>query len=153
MERMAGSSSESARRGGLRTFAEQSMLAWNTSTSKSASARPQVEPDKLLGVCGAWQCERNVWHLVKKRLVDLSHMLGELDTRSRNFHWSRGGPEEPTTFRRQWATGCCRPKAACRLQKSETFGYSASTVELCDTPFMFVTLLEFYLIIKVRAHN
>jgi error-prone DNA polymerase len=41
---------------------------------------------KLLGVYGVWQCERNVRHLVAKRLVDLSHMLGELDTRSRNFH-------------------------------------------------------------------
>ena len=40
---------------------------------------------QLLGVYGVWQCERNVRHLVAKRLVDLSHMLGVLDTKSRNF--------------------------------------------------------------------
>ena len=40
----------------------------------------------LLGVYGVWQSQKNVRHLVAKRLVDLSHLLGELDTRSRNFH-------------------------------------------------------------------
>ncbi len=48
--------------------------------------RKELMGAKLLGVYGVWQCERNVRHLVAKRLVDLSHMLGELDTRSRNFH-------------------------------------------------------------------
>lgn len=48
--------------------------------------RRELMGAKLLGVYGVWQCERNVRHLVAKRLVDLSHMLGELDTRSRNFH-------------------------------------------------------------------
>jgi error-prone DNA polymerase len=48
--------------------------------------RKELMGAKLFGVYGVWQCERNVRHLVAKRLVDLSHMLGELDTRSRNFH-------------------------------------------------------------------
>lgn len=48
--------------------------------------RRELMGAKLLGVYGVWQSERNVRHLVAKRLVDLSHMLGELDTKSRNFH-------------------------------------------------------------------
>ena len=48
--------------------------------------RREVMGAQLLGVYGIWQCERNVRHLVAKRLVDLSHLLGELDTRSRDFH-------------------------------------------------------------------
>lgn len=48
--------------------------------------RKELMGAKLLEVYGVWQCERNVRHLVAKRHVDLSHMLGELDTRSRNFH-------------------------------------------------------------------
>lgn len=48
--------------------------------------RREVMGAQLLGVYGVWQCESNVRHLVAKRLVDLSHMLGELDTRSRDFH-------------------------------------------------------------------
>jgi error-prone DNA polymerase len=39
----------------------------------------------LLGVYGVWQREGEVRHLVAKRLVDLSHLLGGLDTRSRDF--------------------------------------------------------------------
>jgi error-prone DNA polymerase len=48
--------------------------------------RKEVMSSSLLGVYGQWQCTNNVRHLVAKRLVDLSHLLGELDTRSRNFH-------------------------------------------------------------------
>ena len=48
--------------------------------------RREVMSARLLGVYGQWQCANNVRHLVAKRLVDLSHLLGELDTRSRNFH-------------------------------------------------------------------
>jgi error-prone DNA polymerase len=40
----------------------------------------------LLGVYGQWQCQNNVRHLVAKRLVDLTHLLGDLRTKSRNFH-------------------------------------------------------------------
>lgn len=48
--------------------------------------RREIMGAQLLGVYGIWQCESNVRHLVAKRLVDLSHLLGELDTRSRDFH-------------------------------------------------------------------
>jgi error-prone DNA polymerase len=48
--------------------------------------RREVMGSRLLGVYGQWQMANNVRHLVAKRLVDLTHMLGELDTRSRNFH-------------------------------------------------------------------
>lgn len=48
--------------------------------------RREVMGASLLGVYGIWQCEHNVRHLIAKRLVDLSHLLGELDTKSRNFH-------------------------------------------------------------------
>ncbi|HEY2023204.1 error-prone DNA polymerase, partial [Paraburkholderia sp.] len=39
----------------------------------------------LLGVYGTWQCQGNVRHLVAQRLVDMTHLLGELRTSSRNF--------------------------------------------------------------------
>jgi len=48
--------------------------------------RREVMGSRLLGVYGQWQMANNVRHLVAKRLVDLTHLLGELDTRSRNFH-------------------------------------------------------------------
>lgn len=47
--------------------------------------RREVMGAQLLGVYGMWQSENNVRHLVAKRLVDLSHLLGELETRSRDF--------------------------------------------------------------------
>jgi error-prone DNA polymerase len=40
----------------------------------------------LLAVYGTWQCEGEVRHLIAQRLVDLSHLLGELTTESRDFH-------------------------------------------------------------------
>ncbi len=47
--------------------------------------RREVLNAPLLGVYGIWQRDGEVRHLVAKRLVDLSPMLGRLDTRSRNF--------------------------------------------------------------------
>jgi error-prone DNA polymerase len=41
---------------------------------------------QLMGVYGTWQNENQVRHLVAGRLVNLSPMLGQLATRSRNFH-------------------------------------------------------------------
>ena len=41
---------------------------------------------QLLGVYGVWQRHESICHLVASRLVDLSHLLGALDTRSRDFH-------------------------------------------------------------------
>ncbi len=47
--------------------------------------RREVLGASLLGVYGVWQREGEIRHLVAKRLVDLSHLLGRLDTTSRNF--------------------------------------------------------------------
>jgi error-prone DNA polymerase len=47
--------------------------------------RREVLNSHLLGVYGVWQREGEVRHLVAKRLVDMSHLLGRLDTRSRDF--------------------------------------------------------------------
>jgi hypothetical protein len=38
----------------------------------------------LLAVYGGWQCEGEVRHIVAQRLVDMSHLLGGLNTVSRN---------------------------------------------------------------------
>jgi error-prone DNA polymerase len=47
--------------------------------------RREVLNASLLGVYGVWQREGEVRHLVAKRLVDMSQLLGRLDTRSRDF--------------------------------------------------------------------
>jgi error-prone DNA polymerase len=47
--------------------------------------RREVLGASLLGVYGVWQRQGQVRHLVAKRLVDLSEMLGKLDARSRDF--------------------------------------------------------------------
>ncbi|MES2899096.1 MAG: error-prone DNA polymerase [Pseudomonadota bacterium] len=47
--------------------------------------RKEVLGATLLGVYGVWQKEGAVRHLVAKRLVDMSVLLGRLDTTSRNF--------------------------------------------------------------------
>jgi error-prone DNA polymerase len=47
--------------------------------------RKELLGSSLLGVYGIWQCERNVRHLVAKRLVDLTPWLGRLSTSSRDF--------------------------------------------------------------------
>jgi error-prone DNA polymerase len=39
----------------------------------------------LIGIYGQWQADGDVKHLVAQRAIDLSTMLGALDTRSRNF--------------------------------------------------------------------
>jgi error-prone DNA polymerase len=47
--------------------------------------RKELLGASLLGVYGIWQRERDVRHLVAKRLVDLSHLLGTLSASSRDF--------------------------------------------------------------------
>jgi error-prone DNA polymerase len=47
--------------------------------------RREVLNAPLLGVYGVWQRQGEVRHLVARRLVDMSMLLGRLDTRSRNF--------------------------------------------------------------------
>lgn len=48
--------------------------------------RKEVLGASLLGVLGVWQCEGEVRHLVAQRLIDMSYLLGELPSMSRNFH-------------------------------------------------------------------
>ncbi|NVM75534.1 error-prone DNA polymerase [Duganella sp. SG902] len=50
-----------------------------------AQQRREVLSAPLLGVYGVWQQEGMVRHLVAKRLVDMSHLLGRLPTVSRDF--------------------------------------------------------------------
>jgi error-prone DNA polymerase len=47
--------------------------------------RKEVLGAPLLGVYGIWQRQGEVRHLVAKRLVDMSALLGRLDTQSRDF--------------------------------------------------------------------
>ena len=58
------------------------VIVWPTLVEKQ---RKEVLDSSLLGVYGVWQNERGVRHLVAKRLVDLSWMLGRLSTTSRDF--------------------------------------------------------------------
>ena len=48
--------------------------------------RKEVLGASLLGVLGVWQCEGEVRHLVAHQLIDMSHLLGQLPSVSRNFH-------------------------------------------------------------------
>ncbi|MDQ7979872.1 error-prone DNA polymerase [Paraburkholderia sp. SARCC-3016] len=48
--------------------------------------RREALGSSLLAVYGVWQRQGDVKHLVAQRLVDVSHLLGELPTASRNFH-------------------------------------------------------------------
>jgi len=41
---------------------------------------------RLMGVYGIWQRQQGVCHLIGRRLVDLSPLLGQLSTHSRDFH-------------------------------------------------------------------
>lgn len=47
--------------------------------------RKEVLGARLIGVLGQWQCEGEVRHLVAQRLVDLTPLLGHLQTSSRDF--------------------------------------------------------------------
>ncbi|HEX6721254.1 MAG TPA: OB-fold nucleic acid binding domain-containing protein, partial [Burkholderiaceae bacterium] len=52
-------------------------------------AQAQRQPllaSTLLTVYGVWQCEGEVRHLIARKLVDHSHLLKGLVTKSRNFH-------------------------------------------------------------------
>jgi error-prone DNA polymerase len=58
------------------------LIVWPDLVEKQ---RREVLGAPLLGVYGIWQRQGEVRHLVAKRLVDMSSLLGRLDTRSRNF--------------------------------------------------------------------
>lgn len=48
--------------------------------------RTELTQARLLGVYGVWQRQDEVCHVLAERLVSLDYLLGELDTRSRDFH-------------------------------------------------------------------
>ncbi|WP_156414372.1 error-prone DNA polymerase [Bordetella sp. N] len=48
--------------------------------------RKELLGASLLGIYGVWQSVNQVRHLIASRLVDLTPLLGELNTRSRDFH-------------------------------------------------------------------
>jgi error-prone DNA polymerase len=41
---------------------------------------------RLMGVYGVWQYQQGIGHVIASRLVNLDSLLGELPSRSRNFH-------------------------------------------------------------------
>ena len=47
--------------------------------------RAELLNASLLGIYGIWQAENNVKHLIAKRLVDLSALLGKIEISSRDF--------------------------------------------------------------------
>ncbi|MFZ6657805.1 error-prone DNA polymerase [Undibacterium sp. TJN19] len=59
-----------------------SVIIWPSLLEKQ---RREVLNAGLLGVYGIWQCEEEVRHLVAKRLVDMTHLLGQLTVSSRDF--------------------------------------------------------------------
>ncbi|WP_343583425.1 error-prone DNA polymerase [Herbaspirillum sp.] len=58
------------------------VIVWPALVEKQ---RNEVLNASLLGVYGIWQTHSGVKHLVAKRLVDLSHLLGEINVSSRDF--------------------------------------------------------------------
>jgi error-prone DNA polymerase len=64
-------------------FGTINIIVWPTLVEKQ---RAELMNASLLGVYGIWQSKSGVRNLIAKRLVDCSHLLGQLDTRSRNFH-------------------------------------------------------------------
>ena len=58
------------------------VIVWPTLVEQQ---RREVLNAPLLGVYGIWQKQGEVRHLVAKRLVDMSHLLGKLRAPSRDF--------------------------------------------------------------------
>ncbi len=48
--------------------------------------RKELLTSRLMGAYGRWQSANGVQHLIVERLVNLTHLLGKLQTHSRNFH-------------------------------------------------------------------
>jgi error-prone DNA polymerase len=59
------------------------VIVWPSLVEKQ---RKELLGASLLGVYGIWQSQSNVRHLVAKRLVDLSPLLGQLHPGSRDFY-------------------------------------------------------------------
>ena len=58
------------------------VVLWNQLIQKH---RREALGSRLLTVYGVWQSESGVKHVIAKRLVDHSHLLGNLTVNSRNF--------------------------------------------------------------------
>ena len=58
------------------------VIVWPSLLEKQ---RKEALGASLLAVYGTWQCEGEVRHLVAQRLVDMSHLLGGLQSTSRDF--------------------------------------------------------------------
>jgi error-prone DNA polymerase len=58
------------------------VIVWPALVEKQ---RNELLNASLLGVYGIWQTENNVHHLIAKRLVDLTDLLGSLQMESRDF--------------------------------------------------------------------
>jgi error-prone DNA polymerase len=58
------------------------VIVWPSLQEKQ---RKEALSASLLAVYGVWQCQGEVRHLVAHRLVDMSHLLGGLQSTSRNF--------------------------------------------------------------------
>ncbi len=61
--------------------------------------RKEILNARLMTVYGVWQRQGEVTHLVAKRVVDHSAMLGSLTVEGRNFHWKICYISDPTRFR------------------------------------------------------
>ncbi|MEO9061415.1 MAG: error-prone DNA polymerase [Nitrosospira sp.] len=59
------------------------VVVWNQLVLKQ---RREILNSRLLTVYGIWQRENEVTHVIAKRLVDHSHLLGDLRVESRDFH-------------------------------------------------------------------
>jgi error-prone DNA polymerase len=59
------------------------VVLWNQLVRRQ---RRELLSSKLLTVYGVWQREGEVRHVIAKRLVDHSHLLGNLRVESRDFH-------------------------------------------------------------------
>jgi error-prone DNA polymerase len=64
-------------------FGTINIIVW---PSLAEQQRRELMTSQLLGVYGIWQSKSGVRNLIAKRLVDCSHLLGQLATSSRDFH-------------------------------------------------------------------
>ncbi|MBC3917077.1 hypothetical protein H8L32_06285 [Undibacterium sp. CY18W] len=58
------------------------VICWQSIVEKF---RKEIYGASLLGVYGQWQVQGKVKNLIGMHLVDLSHLLGQLETKSRDF--------------------------------------------------------------------
>lgn len=64
-------------------FRTINIIVWPTLVEKQCA---ELMNSSLLGVYGIWQSKGGVRNRIAKRPVDCPHLLGQLDTKSRNFH-------------------------------------------------------------------